>query len=191
MEQEKKIITYPEYSVALRAQLREKEPFLRKKTYQSYGSVVHLYLVWKEAHFEAPLRYYVHYLLARGLTKRTAHNHISVLRSLLNPIYEERGLCNEFAGYKKLQFSSISPMYFSADQIKRLKARILCDKPYFFLACELLYGCFIRPNELRHLKIEDVHLQHSKILVRGAFSKNGKDQYVTIPQSIRRSCLRL
>ena len=45
-----------------------------------------------------------------------------------------------------------------------------------------MYFCFIRPIEIRCLKVGDIHVD--KILVRGEISKNKKSQYVAIPQPL-------
>ena len=63
-----------------------------------------------------------------------------------------------------------------AEMRKNLKEK----DPYFLLACELEYYTFIRPNELSHLRVQDVSLEYQTIFVSGSFSKNHKDGYVGI-----------
>ena len=49
------------------------------------------------------------------------------------------------------------------------------------MACLLQYYCFIRPNELRQLKVEYVNISAGYIEVPGTISKNRKTQKVAIP----------
>lgn len=47
---------------------------------------------------------------------------------------------------------------------------------------QFLFYCFIRPGELRNLKVSDIDLDSKKILMRSEISKNKKRQYITIPK---------
>lgn len=71
--------------------------------------------------------------------------------------------------------------YFELHHIKKLKAYIIeNDKDLWLFIC-FMYYCFIRPNELRRLKISDILFEREQIIVRGEISKNKKQEYVTIP----------
>ncbi len=47
----------------------------------------------------------------------------------------------------------------------------------------LIFYCFIRPGEIRGLRVEDVNLQSAQIEIRSDISKNKKTQQVTIPDA--------
>ena len=53
-----------------------------------------------------------------------------------------------------------------------------------WIACLLQYYCFIRPNELRQLKVEFVNLHATYIEIPGLVSKNRKTQRVAIPNGL-------
>lgn len=76
-------------------------------------------------------------------------------------------------------------------QIRRIKKAITEQdpEPWFFI--EFIYYCFIRPKELRHLRVGDVLTDDKRILLRPEVSKNGKHQYVTIPAPFQESVRRL
>lgn len=52
---------------------------------------------------------------------------------------------------------------------------------HFWVCCMATYYCFIRPAELRKLKVADVNLQQGFITISAENSKNRKTENVTIP----------
>lgn len=185
-------LLFPEYKNLLLNHLAEKSPLLRAKTVQDYGSILRGFLKWKEPHYGDDNLSYIPYLLGRGVSKRTAHSNIMAIRTILKEVSKKNGLSlNDLSEYKKIKYTSVSPMYFTDAQLHKITHEILLDNPYFYLAAALLFSCFIRPNELRHLKGQDINLTHNKITIRGNVSKNGKEQHVSIPVSLRQPCQRL
>ena len=58
----------------------------------------------------------------------------------------------------------------------------LRDKDFhFFTCCMLTYFCLIRRTELTKLKVSDVRLSESRIILDGSITKNRKTDSVTIP----------
>lgn len=76
-------------------------------------------------------------------------------------------------------------MVFTDQQLRLLRVYINALKPHFWTACSLLYYCYIRPNELRYLKVENLDLIRNKIFLSHTFAKNKKDNFVTIPKPLR------
>jgi site-specific recombinase, phage integrase family len=52
---------------------------------------------------------------------------------------------------------------------------------HFFVACMLTYFCLIRRTELTKLKVTDIRLIESRIILDGSITKNRKTDSVTIP----------
>ena len=59
------------------------------------------------------------------------------------------------------------------------------DKHYL-LACYLLYSCFIRPSEICELKLSNISYKNQTIFISEKFSKNRKNQIVTMPINVAR-----
>ena len=55
------------------------------------------------------------------------------------------------------------------------------DNFHFYVFCMTTYYCFIRPNELKKLKVEHVNIEKSYITIPSSLSKNRKTENVTIP----------
>ncbi len=90
---------------------------------------------------------------------------------------------NPFVGIQKLPENRRGKMYFNEQQIKQLKEVISAQNPMLWFACELQYYCFIRPAEMRLLRVEDINVSDRYIRIQGAISKNKKTQVVSIPKA--------
>ena len=55
------------------------------------------------------------------------------------------------------------------------------DNFHFYVFCMTTYYCFIRPNELKKLKVEHVNIEKNYITIPNNISKNRKTENVTIP----------
>lgn len=94
-------------------------------------------------------------------------------------------------GIEPLNAKSSPAKYFQRHQIERLKKNLLEQDPELWLFCQFIYFCFIRPGELRQLKVGDILFDEWKICLPSHVSKNKTQQYVTIPVAFRPSLERL
>lgn len=71
-----------------------------------------------------------------------------------------------------------------AEDLHKLKeyTRVAC--PSFYLACMMEYYTFIRPEELRHIKIGNISIKNQCITIPAEVSKNGKEQTVALNDTI-------
>tara|TARA_R110002020_G_scaffold210555_1_gene416617 strand:- start:26865 stop:28037 length:1173 start_codon:yes stop_codon:yes gene_type:complete len=53
--------------------------------------------------------------------------------------------------------------------------------PQYLTICLMIYFCFIRRKEIAMMKVSNVQLDQGIIIIPSSFSKNGKDEAVTIP----------
>ena len=71
-----------------------------------------------------------------------------------------------------------------ADALVRLKDYLGKYNPPFYLACLMVYYCFIRPGELRHIKVGDISIEKQTVYVRPDVAKNRKGQYVALNDQV-------
>ena len=69
-------------------------------------------------------------------------------------------------------------------ELHRLKIYGLQHNPAFYLACMMEYYCFIRPDELRYVKIGDICIKDQTVYVHPEFAKNRKGQYVALNDQV-------
>ena len=60
-------------------------------------------------------------------------------------------------------------------QLRRLGEVISEEDPQLWLMLRMLFNCFIRPRELRFLKIGDIDFIAGRVKIRAEISKNKKD----------------
>lgn len=185
---EKKFFTYTfsEYAEKIEQVFQEQRYLFRPKTFLSYRSILNRFLQWKASHFDSPNIDYLQYLLQKGSSVRTTHNNMAALKGFLNKVAEKYpGVEHGLEKFRPLRYQSRSPQVFSEQQLQLLRIYFGTLKPHFWLACCLQYYCYIRPNELRYLRVRDIDLIRHKIFISQDFAKNKKDNFVTIPEPLR------
>jgi integrase len=125
---------------------------------------------------------YLKYLLLDGNSHTTVNHKKTTLKSLYEWCVKEKYLKkNPFENIKKLAENKQSKMFFTSAEIAMIKNYLTATTPEVWMACQFLYYCFIRPNELRQLKSKDIDFNRMKITVPGLVAKNKKTQTVEIP----------
>ena len=82
--------------------------------------------------------------------------------------------------YAKRPQNKTSQKHFRSNEIALLK-QILQTHLMQWMAAQLLYYCFIRPGEMRELRVEQFDIDLGIISIPGSISKNKKTQSVVIP----------
>ena len=185
----------PSTSIALTATLKEQKINLRTKSFQSYESHLRGFCAWllKEGLEDTSINeitsqqanHFIRHLLIDKSTSVTTRNaYLRTLKTLFNKFIDHQApdlnLKNPFAKIKKIGNTSRSARPFSENQIQLLKENISARDPQLWFFIQFMFYCYIRPTEIRRLKIGDIH--GDKIQVRGEISKNKKTEYVAIPR---------
>ncbi|MCR9288927.1 MAG: site-specific integrase [Bacteroidetes bacterium] len=129
--------------------------------------------------------FFVH--ISKTLHKCTYHHYLRFIKAVCNGIGKPE-LCD---GVERFKYTSTPAKYFQSHQIERIKKYLLECDPELWLYCQFVYYCFIRPGELRLLRVSDIQFDDWKICMRSDISKNKKQQYVTIPAAFRPIVLEL
>lgn len=72
----------------------------------------------------------------------------------------------------------------TADALVRLRDYTAKNNPPFYLACMMEYYCFIRPDELRYVKVGDISIKDQTVYIHPEFSKNRKGQVVALNDKV-------
>lgn len=156
----------------------------RPRTREQYHSLVNVllaHLAGRELTQGLLAAFLESILLTRHPT--TYNKYIDILRR----ICRGAGLYFDFEGIERAKASSSPARYFQQHQARRLLSHIDQADPELGLFVRFLYYCFIRPKELRMLRVGDVLLEEGDIRVPGEVSKNTKTQFVAIPAAFRPS----
>jgi len=88
---------------------------------------------------------------------------------------------NPFTGIQKLYESEGSNIPYTEDEKKKIIEYLMQYNIRLYYAVCFVYYCFIRRTELIRLKVRDIDLKNSIILIRSSSSKTKQFRSVTIP----------
>lgn len=160
----------------------------KQRTFITYLSKAKDYVQWLEKSKNSEIdpvtgHKYLNHLLTVKKLSPTSVNGARRCISVLYDAMKKLRLCNfnPFSSTSKIPEQTQTRLYFTREQIQALKNTIAPADPQLWMACSLTYYCFIRPRELRYLRVEHIQFSESKILIPGEISKNKKSQFVRIP----------
>lgn len=91
---------------------------------------------------------------------------------------------NPCTGIKKMREEEKKREQLSASMLKSLRAYLGTRNRHYLLACMMEYYTFIRPNELTHVRVQDIFLKERKVIVHGEFTKNRKNGAVGLNNAV-------
>jgi Site-specific recombinase XerD len=123
------------------------------------------------------------YLLNKGYSGKTINCRMSTISTFYNEaVKEEIILKNPFEGIDRIkEVNTGINKALNDEEIKRVKNVIQERFPGLWLSCMLMFYCFLRPNEIRQIKVKNVDLINKKIFVNSIVSKNKKSNKIDIP----------
>jgi integrase len=115
-------------------------------------------------------------------SKTTVGKYRTILRALYQRAVDAGKITvNPVEKTKRIKQEHQSLHFFSDAQIQSFKD---VDMPaQLWLAIRLLFYCFIRPGEQRHMRIGWINFEYAFIEIPAAYSKNGKTEKVAIPEN--------
>ena len=151
----------------------------RIKSYQTIKSKIFIFWEWVGIRPLSPslVLEFLQYLGSVGRSKTTHNNYIRVLKMINSECWKIKDL---FSESRTLHAEPTPAKYFTRDQINYISPKLT---PELQLVAQLQYYCFIRPGELRLLRVDDIEFETKRILIRATVSKNRKEQYVAIPNA--------
>lgn len=161
----------------------------RKKTIQTYKSKIDIFLFYfsyksiRQFTITDSFEFFDS-LLKSGHSPTTVNSYRTLLKSLFGELKDLNEIrVNPFNGTRKYAESRESAMYFSNEQSSQLMEHFKLHEHKLYIAVQFLYYCFIRPTELRGLRVKYINLTNRTIYIPGSISKNKKSQYVKIPNA--------
>lgn len=74
---------------------------------------------------------------------------------------------------------------FNREQLDEIFFKLMTENKQVFVGCALIYYCFIRPEELRHIKIAHISLSEERIALYAENTKNKKSHRIYLPRRMR------
>jgi integrase len=175
----------------LRSKFLERKPSLRRKTIFCYETVLSNYdafISGKDANDKNIGKLFLKEISLSGKKNATVNKHRVVLKSFYAGLVEDEILSfNPFGKTTKLSNDSSGSQYFKKRQIQQIKQYIHTNHfQFLWMPIQWQYYCFIRPGELRQVRVGDVDWDDWRIFMRKEISKNKKDEWVMIPDGFRK-----
>lgn len=167
----------------------------RPKTTSAYFTVVEVYKKYcKKIAPENATTATINGFLLYLQQNKTSQNTIAKYRNTLFTLYTKaisQGLAtiNPVQKVPGIKRSPKSLMFFTDAQIELFKRAEMSGQ--MWLAIRLLFYCFVRPGEMRLLRIADINFENSFIEIGADISKNRKTQKVSIPDHFLQELLKL
>lgn len=165
-------------------ELKQKESTWRKKTYQCKRSKLKIFFDWirgKELTKETVNAFFFDYLTNERKIKESTYN--DYIRHIKNALswHNKEHLMEDI---KKRKANCVPAQYFTESQRSFLIGVLKKENPDLWFVVQFVYYCFIRPrSELTFLKVGDIILEDKRILIPAKIAKNGKQEYVAIPDA--------
>lgn len=123
--------------------------------------------------------------LDREVNPRTRNNYRQWCQSLAAFFIEKQYLkSNPVEVIKDIAEVGKKRQPLSAAMLKQLESHLRETHHYFYLACMMEYYTFIRPEELSHVKLEDISVKEQSVFIKAAVSKNKRDGKVGLNDKI-------
>jgi integrase len=169
--------------------LAYKKRSIRTHTYSSYKNKIEHFIRWLNASGlenikpnQLNINHVQTYVQTLRVGNTTWNHYINALRTAFKYLQKmQTSKANPFELIDKMPKLTIPAAAFQKHQMVQFKEILTEEDPQLWIFCQMIYYTFIRPGELRFIKIRDIDLENQKIHVRGDISKNKKSQYVAIP----------
>ena len=166
------------------------------KTRKSYTSRLNILRKYNEQRL-LPIRYvyqfdtafvsdFLDYIfLDREVNPRTRNNYRQWCQSLAAFFVEKQYMkSNPVEAIKDIAEVGKKRQPLTATMLKQLESHLREAHPYFYLACMMEYYTFIRPEELSHIKLEDISIKEQSVFINASVSKNKRDGKVGLNDKI-------
>ena len=168
----------------------------RQSTVHSYQSIVEIFIRHLQSRGDdvkpviAFTKYdAIHFLDAmnrKGIGARTHNNYVRTLKVIFNALVDRQYITiNPWVGIPKQSQTDKARRCISLEDARIIITEAKRTDQSLCMAIMLQYHCFIRPNELRSLRVRHIDTRAGVIRLPGSVTKNKRDAVITIPDAIQ------
>lgn len=169
---------------------------LRKRTYytyRNYVSTIKKFLLTKnltemrarDFNEDLAITFFDWIKSKMKVTNRTHNNYRTMVRAIFNFMLERNIIeFNPFLKIPKLELEQSELTALTPTELQILKKHLPEDNFQLYAISMIIFYCFIRPQEIVRLKIENFDLVNQRVYMSGKTSKNKKTQVVVIPDPL-------
>ena len=124
-------------------------------------------------------------IIKRGVNNRTHNNYLISYKSLFNEFIKREYIeSNPFTKIDKLPEEQATIVAYTKDELEIIKNELPGYDKWLYLASQLIFYCFIRPQELVRLKILNFNFERKEIIMTGNLTKNKRQETIVIPDAM-------
>lgn len=171
--------------------LAEKEKEQRERTFSTYKSFISIFVGFVNVNCSGcyssmftqvfASRFLDYVYNQRNVSARSYNNYLKLSRMFFNWM-KEKCYC------KENPFEKISPkkkhdkkrIMIPQETRQQIITYLQITDPHFLIVCKLIYYSLIRPNEIRHIQIENIYLDKHYIVIPGKVAKNHKTRFAAL-----------
>ncbi len=182
---------------ALSEYLLLKKTVVELETYKTYHSKFNVFNQWlkdnklqnqhisKIGHSDIA-NFFTYLSLERKISKKSLHEYKHLFKTTSNH-FIKIGILKEnpFDNLPKYKFTSHKPQIIPDETLRVIKDYFLKNDKQMWTVCQFIFYCFIRPKELRFVKMKNIDFLTGYITVDSDFAKNDKTQSVIIPDCFK------
>ena len=122
---------------------------------------------------------------SQKVSNRTYNNYKVHVKSIFTFLHARGYLdFNPFNNIQKLEQEESEITCLTATELQIMKTKMMVEYPQLFNVAMLIFYCFLRPQEIVRLKVENIDLVGQRIYLSGKTSKNKRTQTITIPDAL-------
>jgi integrase len=183
-------------SDALDLFLKTKQHALRLRTfytYRNYVTILKKFLAEKkllqiypnEFTPEWGTRFFDWLIPVHGIGNRTFNNYRVSIKSIFR-FMEDRHIIdvNPIGNIPKLELEESAITRLTPGELKKMKEDLPGRNYPLYAIANLVYYCFLRPQEIVRLRVDSFDLVHQRIFLSGKTTKNKRTQVIVIPDPL-------
>lgn len=123
---------------------------------------------------------------------RTYNNHLTSLKNIFKMMEKrEYIISNPFSSFDNMTVEEASIIAFTETELAYVANTLPRFNFRLWLVTELIYYCFIRPQEIVRLRFRDIDLDRRQIKLAGRQTKNKRTQVVDIPDALAEDLMKI
>lgn len=173
---------------------RLKQATNRKESFKEWKILDNIFLPWcaergfdilpvSEIKSEHIVPFIDYVSIDRGVSNTTRNNYVIRIGTFFNAL-KKRKLIEEnpLKGLGKLRQEETQHIPYTKEEIQEVKEAIAEKKPWLWLAIQMIYYCFIRPNEIIQLRVRNI--EGKVFYIPPEISKGKTGRYIPIHPSL-------
>lgn len=172
-----------------------KETELRKRTSYTYRSITQILIAWCSTNsiakrpvetfsYQNATDFLDHLKTKKKVNNKTYNNYRTALTTCFNWLCNrEYIVVNVWKRTTKLKEEQPELIAFSVDELARIQNTLPGYNYRLWMVAQLVFYCFLRPQEIVRLRFMDFNLNSGRITVNGLQSKNRSSQVIDIPKA--------